>query len=40
VIKTITAVQGVWVANNHNSPHVFCVSAHQIGFNIDAINGF
>jgi hypothetical protein len=40
VIKTISAVQGVRVANNHDSSHEFGVSAYQIGFNIDAVDGF
>jgi hypothetical protein len=40
MIETVTAIQGVRVANNHDSSHMVSVSAYQIGFNIDAINGF
>jgi hypothetical protein len=40
VIESVTAVEGVWVADNHNGPYVVSISAHQIGFNSDAIDGF
>jgi hypothetical protein len=40
MIKTVSAVEGVWMANNHNCSHEVGVSAYQIGFNIDAVDGF
>jgi hypothetical protein len=40
MIETVTAIQGVRVANNYNCSHEFGVSAYQIGFNIDAVDGF
>jgi hypothetical protein len=40
MVETVATVEGVRVANNHHCTHVFCVRAHQIGFNIDAINSF
>jgi hypothetical protein len=40
MIETVATVQGVRVANNHYGSNKICVSTYQIGFDIDAVNGF
>jgi hypothetical protein len=40
MVETVSAVEGVRVTNNHHCAHVFSVGPHQIGFDIDAIDGF